>query len=833
VTGVQTFCCFGTPITLNADQMDINAPISANFGSNNVVLLPVSTSQPINIGVASKSGSALDLTEGELNLITASKLAIGNSVTDNLNVVGSVTLSQSDSLSLATVAGKTIAVNGALSIPANIEFFTGTLTAAQPISAGGSITATADTMSFVAGPGSVSASGTISLRPLTSGATMNLGGPPAAPSAHVLLDSDLAALSAGALMFGANALALGSTTAGGITVSTTTNFGSTPTTLITQGGGTINVNAPLTSGDLTLTTDNLVIPGGGSVTAPNVSLNPVSGGRPLDLGTPITGTALGLDQAQLDRISTAGLSFDFFGSINVSNAVSFNSANLTLLGDTMTIGNTVTNNAGGRIIVAPASNFRAMNLGTNPAAGALGLTPLEITRFITTGVLQLGEAAINTGSIVISESIAPASGVSALMLAANGSITQTAGAGKIITAPNLRIESFSSVNLPEANSVGTLAGSSSSSFTFTGAGALNIGTVDGRTGISDSTVTIKADTLTMAQPISGSNVTLAPRNAGAPIDLGSKPAGVFGITDAELDLISAFFVTFGNSTAGPVNVSSAMTRNSGVLSIVTGAAQTVNINAGLSAPSGISVTGGSTNVGAPVSSTFGSVTIISDSMNLGAPVTGEGSVTLQPLTANRPIELGSENAAALSITAAEVNQVTASSLVIGNTSAGPLTVTAPIAPTGVTNLFLQSGGAITQSPGATIVTRKVVNDDVQGGLSVTARGVDLREANDVGTFLSGNAFGTKSDFFFNNVGPLKLQQVSVSFTGKRRINAGLFEAPIPTSEFDESLQNPMIAWLYRSTDFSAFDKDKDKKKDEEKKSDEKQINKGLNAMCKP
>ena len=283
-----------------------------------------------------------------------------------------------------------------------------------------------------------------------------------------------------------------------------------------------------------------------------------------------------------------------------------------------------------------------------------------------------------------------------------------------------------------------------------------------------------------------------------------------------------------------------MTRTSGTLNIVTGAAQTVNINAALSGPSGVSVTGGSTNVGAPVSSTFGSVTITSDSMNLGAPITSPGTVTLTPLTAGRPIELGTENAAALSLTAAEINQVNASSLTssltIGSSASGPLNVSAPIAPAGgttSTSLTLRSGGAITQNPGATIVTKKLNGTTVTGSLNVSSTNgqVNLPEANDVGVSLSGNSSGIASDFVFNNVGPLKLQNLSGVFaTGKILINAGFFEVP-PESGFDESLQSSLIAALDRSTDFSAFDKDKEK--DEEKKSDEKEISKGLNAMCRP
>jgi hypothetical protein len=119
----------------------------------------------------------------------------------------------------------------------------------------------------------------------------------------------------------------------------------------------------------------------------------------------------------------------------------------------------------------------------------------------------------------------------------------------------------------------------------------------------------------------------------------------------------------------------------GSLRIETGAAQAVNINGALSAPSNIAVKGGPIVVGAPVSSTFGQVSLnaqklaalnvnapvnggsirfIADVMNINAPVTAGsapnfGSVVLMPDTLSsqlplaRPISVGTENPAALSL----------------------------------------------------------------------------------------------------------------------------------------------------------------------------------------
>jgi hypothetical protein len=231
-------------------------------------------------------------------------------------------------------------------------------------------------------------------------------------------------------------------------------------------------------------------------------------------------------------------------------------------------------------------------------------------------------------------------------------------------------------------------------------------------------------------------------------------------------------------------------------------------------------------------------------MNIAAPITSPGTVTLTTLTAGRPINLGTETAGALSLTAAEINQVNASSLTsilsIGSSTSGPLTVSAPIAPAGGTTstaLFLQSGGNITQSPGATIMTKRLNTTTVGGVTTTTPTGllnvvstggqVNLPEANDVGVFLGGSASGAGNNFIFGNVGPLKLQNISVSAFGlgaKILINSGFFTF-LPSlslsesgsgSPFDICAVAPEICSLRSFFDDNRFDPDKDKEKGADK-----------------
>jgi hypothetical protein len=91
--------------------------------------------------------------------------------------------------------------------------------------------------------------------------------------------------------------------------------------------------------------------------------------------------------------------------------------------------------------------------------------------------------------------------------------------------------------------------------------------------------------------------------------------------------------------------------------------------------------------------------------------------------------------------------------------------------------------------------------NVSGSLSVFAGGaINLPEANDVAVALSGQASGTAKDFVFNNVSPLKLQNVSGVFaTGKLLIRTATPPATPDSVAFDSNvIANTLLSDIFRS-----------------------------------
>jgi hypothetical protein len=838
LVGVQAFA---GDITLTSDELNINQRVDAGFGSGNVTLVSLTANRPLDIG--SKPGGALGLNQAEFNRIGADTLTLGNASAGNgtvsapVNITGGV-----DNLTIVTSPNAAVAVNNALTVPGDITINTGTLTTTASLTSSfGAINATADAMTFGA---FVTAGGEIiSLLPQTAGTLIAVGGNDAA-GAPATLGLDGADL--GKLIYGTGVLSIGNTLSGDLSV---TSPGGFPGIVILSTGGQATFSSNFSVNDtLVIVADTMTIPGVAGISALNgIAITTATPGRNVILGT--RGGPAGnfeLDAAELNKISSGmgTLAFDTGGSLTTTAPLAFTlvsnvelsagtinhtggalsaSGEITFLANSMPSAgfSTVTSTGGGRVTFAPR-DLRDLNLGTNPAGGALGLLQTQINQISTSGVVQLGvQDAIDpvTSSVIITAPITQPAGSSALTIAANGSISQSAGS--TITASNLKLQTFSSVNLQENNVVGTLAGSSFGSFSFTNAGTLTIGTVDGIAGINDSTITLRSDGLDVVNAINGGTTTLTPRVAGTAIDLGGSTG--YAISDAEVDLISGFTLNIGDATAGPINVTSTVDRAFGNLNLMTapggvitvsaplgsattniismnsGLGGTVHIGGTVQASSSINVTGQNVAVNAPVTSDFSSVTlgaatgdagsvvsvnqpvtarnqirVTADTQNFTAPLAttaGNGSVFLEPRSAGVPIDVGAgTTSGALNVTATELALISTDRLTIGNSTSGALTVTSAIGPFTYDFLSLQSGGDVTQLPGATITVSNTdpVTGVVTGSLNVTSGGtITLPEANNVAVSVSGTAAGTANNFEFNNVAPLKLQNVSGVFaTGK-------------------------------------------------------------------
>src|SRR5262249_34535657 len=103
------------PITLTSDSMAIDPTAAINAGSNVVTLQPLTPGTQINLGGANAPG-VLGLTAGELNVITAGALHVGNSSAGPITVSDGIAPSLTSTLTLLTGAGITEAGPGALTV---------------------------------------------------------------------------------------------------------------------------------------------------------------------------------------------------------------------------------------------------------------------------------------------------------------------------------------------------------------------------------------------------------------------------------------------------------------------------------------------------------------------------------------------------------------------------------------------------------------------------------------------------------------------------------------------------------------------------------------------
>jgi hypothetical protein len=138
------------------------------------------------------------------------------------------------------------------------------------------------------------------------------------------------------------------------------------------------------------------------------------------------------------------------------------------------------------------------------------------------------------------------------------------------------------------------------------------------------------------------------------------------------------------------------------------------------------------------------LTLTTDTLSIAGPVAANTSVVIQPLTANRVINLGSEVGTHLSLTASELAQLTAPKLTIGNASAGSILVNAAIDVATVPIVSLKTGGGITQS-GAGAITVDSLAIDADSNVTLTGTNhIDSLAANvsDAGAAFVLTAAGT-------------------------------------------------------------------------------------------
>ncbi|MGP1665948.1 MAG: hypothetical protein ACTS5I_08585, partial [Rhodanobacter sp.] len=117
----------------------------------------------------------------------------------------------------------------------------------------------------------------------------------------------------------------------------------------------------------------------------------------------------------------------------------------------------------------------------------------------------------------------------------------------------------------------------------------------------------------------------------------------------------------------------------------------------------VTIQGSSVALGGNNAAGAGDVSLIADSLDITGTISSDSRVVIRQLTNNRDILLGNEDAGALSLKGAELDQITAGTIAIGDADSGNLDIAGSIAPAHATALSLHSGGAISQSGGSITV----------------------------------------------------------------------------------------------------------------------------------
>jgi hypothetical protein len=523
-------------------------------------------------------------------------------------------------------------------------------------------------------------------------------------------------------------------TGSGLTAGFTANLGAitfanTANTAATSGG-----SFSFTAGT-DLTVANLNTMGGdvnltaGTALAGNLSFQSIQTSSSGNLGLQAT-NAMGGTVTQSSGVAS-GLAIN----VTATGNISVNS----LRGTTVSL---TSNN--GFVTSAGAQNVQASTELTVSAAAGINLNTLAASLQATNGT---------SGDVSIAQAATPPQTLTIV----GGGVVNNASDGAInVTNQGSSITLNNGVNVQSNNGVVTLAGTD-----LQLNGMVSSGTA--RTILANSTV-------------------------GRQIDIGTNTAGKIGLTQSELNNVTASVLQIGSDSAGIITVSAAVSNPAGwnVLrlfnggSIVEAAAGSLTVpnlrvssggpvhlnnvnNVGTLAANTTNLfefengtnllTIGTVDGDTGIVTTGSNIALTADDMDVAQQVsTGSmtgGTVSLGPFTNDETIDVGTNSPNHFGLTNAELNEVTAGVLLL-SAGSGDVMVSAAISPANIGALELSTGfGAITQGSGDSITVQ-----GGSGGLAIFASpqgssSVTLNEANDVGK-LAAAITGAGHNFSFTN-----------------------------------------------------------------------------------
>ena len=417
-----------------------------------------------------------------------------------------------------------------------------------------------------------------------------------------------------------------------------------------------------------------------------------------------------------------------------------------------------------------ATNLAAnvTNAVTYAGQGAAGLHVATVGS--TSGVTTTNSAVSLTApsdALTVNQNVAAGSGAVDLTAAGVGHMltndAAVSGGGATLTAESMALAG-GTIN------VGTASGKTTTLRPYTAGRPIDLGGATdpvGSLNLSDAELdTITTDVLTIGHNdagdvtfsagISPATVSLLLIDTGGAVkdnNLGvdatvpklgiSSGTGIgAGGTSPFLDLnVGNFEAT--NSTSGAIDVDNqgALTLG-GVSGALTGVHQTaggdiavnstggssgsLNVNEDVDAGSGavtLEAIGPDTTLTNNAAVTGGSAHLVADRMALGGGTagTGAGNTTLTPFTGGRAVDLGSTSdaAAALEVSDAELDTITAGAIAVGDGSTGPVTVSDAISPANSSALVLTGDGFAGAGPGSLNVPTLTFSDAGSGGRTWT------------------------------------------------------------------------------------------------------------------
>ncbi|MEA5485933.1 MULTISPECIES: CHAT domain-containing protein [Pseudanabaena] len=139
-----------------------------------------------------------------------------------------------------------------------------------------------------------------------------------------------------------------------------------------------------------------------------------------------------------------------------------------------------------------------------------------------------------------------------------------------------------------------------------------------------------------------------------------------------------FLGNVGSTTALTGFITAA--QNTNINGSISTANSDINLNslATFTAPSTLNAGTGTIALNGGLAAGSNAISLIADQINLAAPFSGTGTLTLRPSSVGRNIVLGGTDLTAFNLTSAALSIITNVKLAIGDTSVGSLSVTAPI-----------------------------------------------------------------------------------------------------------------------------------------------------------